>query len=58
MPDERRPTQPRVIDPEDEDQIRECAAELDVKPEFVAEAVEKVGGNRTAVELYLSAPTA
>ena len=36
--------------------LRQAALELRTTPETVAEAVEKVGPNRTAVELWLAAP--
>lgn len=56
--DEARPPEPRVIDTADPEQLRRAAEELRCRPELVAEAVEKVGPNRTAVELYLAAPKA
>lgn len=57
-PEEPRSPEPRVIDAADPEKLREVAAELKCRPEVVAEAVEKVGPNRTAVELYLTAPKA
>jgi hypothetical protein len=56
MSDDHRAAGPRIIDTEDPEKLREVAAELRCRPEVVAEAVEKVGANRTAVELYLAAP--
>ena len=56
MPDDQRPQEPRTIDAADPDQLRQVAAELRCRPEVIAEAVERVGPNRTAVELYLAAP--
>lgn len=55
-PDEHRPAEPRVIDAADPEQLRQTAQELRCTPETVAEAVGKVGPNRTAVELWLAAP--
>ena len=55
MPDER-PAEPRVIDAGNPDSLRQAAEELRCTPETVAEAVQKVGPNRTAVELWLAAP--
>jgi len=56
MPEDQSPQDRRTIDAADPEQLREVAAELKCRPELVAEAVEKVGPNRTAVELYLAAP--
>lgn len=56
MPEDQRWPEPQVIDAADPEKLREAAAELKVRPELVAEAIEKVGPNRTAVELYLAAP--
>ena len=58
MPDQPRPPEPRVIDTADPEKLRAVAAEFGCGPEAVAEAIAKVGNNRTAVELYLSAPEA
>jgi hypothetical protein len=56
MPVDDRPPEPRVI--EDADHVREVAEQMKVRPELIEEAVEKVGPNRTAVELWLTAPRA
>lgn len=56
MSDVHRPVEPRTIDAADPEKLCEAAAELKCRPEVIAEAVEKVGPNRTAVELYLAAP--
>ncbi len=56
MPQDPRHPEPRVIDADDPDKLRAAAAELKCRPEHVAEAVSVVGSNRTAVELYLTAP--
>jgi hypothetical protein len=56
-PDEVRSfDSPALIDVADEAQLRAVAEQLDASPEDVAEAVERVGPNLTAVELWLSAP--
>lgn len=56
MSDAPRPPEPRVIDAGDADQVRAVAEQMKVRPERVREAVEVVGPNRTAVELWLTAP--
>ena len=56
MPEPQRTPEPRTIDAGDEQELRKAAEELRCTPEVVAEAVDKVGPNRTAVELYLAAP--
>lgn len=56
MPEHERPSEPRIIDASDEQEVRKAAEELRCRPELIAEAIEKVGPNRTAVELYLAAP--
>lgn len=58
MSEADRPPEPRVIDAGDAEQVRELAAEFRVGPERVREAVDVVGPNRTAVELWLTAPRA
>ena len=58
MPDTPRPQEPRVIDTRDREQVRELAQRYRCQPEHVEEAVERVGPNRTAVELFLTAPRA
>lgn len=58
MPEDARPAESRVIDVIDPDKLREAADQLRCEPEMIAEAVAKVGPNRIAVELYLSAPRA
>ena len=57
MQDER-PPEPRAIDTSDPERLRQAAADLKCRPEHIKEAVQKVGPNRTAVELYLRAPRA
>ena len=47
----------RVIDLENQDQVRYWAKRFGASPEEVADAVGKVGPNTTAVALQLSAPT-
>jgi hypothetical protein len=56
MSDDPRPVEPRIIDAADPEKLREAAEVLKCRPELIAEAIEKVGPNRTAVELYLAAP--
>jgi len=58
MAEDPRQPEPRTIDATDPERLREIAAQLKVRPELVAEAVERVGPNLTAVELYLAAPRA
>ncbi len=58
MSDDPRPPEPRVIDCEDPEALDAAARELRVRPEILTEAVAQVGSNRTAVELYLTAPKA
>ena len=58
MPEDHRPQEPQTIDAADAEQLSQAAAELKCRPEVLAEAVEKVGPNRTAVKLYLTAPRA
>jgi hypothetical protein len=58
MTDEQRPPEPRVIDVKDPDELDRVAAELKVKPSLLTEAIAQVGCNRTAVELWLTAPRA
>jgi hypothetical protein len=54
-----RPQEPRSfegpgdIDLGNPDEVRYWADRLEATPEEIAEAVEKVGANRTAVGLYL-----
>jgi len=56
MSDERRPPEPRVIDVKDPEALDAAARELRVRPEVLTEAIAQVGCNRTAVELWLTAP--
>jgi hypothetical protein len=56
MTNDQRPPEPRTVDCGDPEQLRAVAKELDVRPELVTEAVAAVGVNRTAIELYLTAP--
>lgn len=58
MSDDQRPQEPRVIDVKDPDAFDAAARELRVKPEVLTQAVAQVGCNRTAVELWLTAPRA
>ena len=58
MPEAPRPPEPRTIDAGDEHELRKAAEELRSTPEIIAEAIDKVGPNRIAVELYLAAPRA
>jgi hypothetical protein len=58
-----RPQEPRSfdegrqpIDIEDADQVRHYADKWSVDPEDIEEAVRHVGGNPTAVEIWLQAP--
>jgi len=44
---------PGQINLDDPDEVRYWAERLEATPEELAEAVEKVGANRTAVGLYL-----
>lgn len=46
----------RTIDLNDLEQVRYWAKRFNASPEEVAEAVDKVGPNTTAVALQLSAP--
>ena len=55
---EQRPPEPRTINAGDPEEVRRVASELRCRPEHLTEAVDKVGPNRTAVELYLAAPKA
>lgn len=55
---DRRPPEPRAIDLADPDQVRAVAAQLEVEPADVEEAVAQVGPNLTAVALWLTAPPA
>jgi hypothetical protein len=49
---------PTLIDPDDDAQVCACAENLHAAPEDVREAVETVGPNIKAVELYLALPLA
>lgn len=57
-----RPDEPRsfdddrAVDVTDAEAVRRIAEQHHVAPERVLEAVEIVGSNRTAVDLFLSAP--
>ena len=55
MSDVPRPAEPRVINPFDDGKLREAAAELACRLDVLTEAIARVGLNRTAVELYLTA---
>jgi hypothetical protein len=56
-PDERRSWEDdRVLDPEDEAQVRAWAARYQVDADVIREACRQVGPHRTAVELLLAAP--
>lgn len=58
-PDETRSfLDERVLDPCDEAQVQAWAAFYEVAPQEIRDACAQVGGNRTAVELKLSAPRA
>lgn len=46
----------KEIQLEDEDAVRYWAERLRATPDEIAEAVGKVGRNRTAVEIYLGGP--
>jgi hypothetical protein len=46
----------RHLDPCDDAQVQRWAADYGVPPEEIREACQQVGGNRTAVELKLTAP--
>ena len=56
-----RPEEPRSFDGpghinlDDPEEVRYWAERLEATPEEIAEAVERVGPNRTAVGLYLGA---
>jgi hypothetical protein len=58
MSEDRRPDEPRTISRDDYERIQQVADLLKVRATLVAEAVETVGPNLTAVELWLSAPQA
>ena len=58
MTEDRRPDETRTIDTSDAAKLQAMAEEMHCRPEHLAEAVERVGPNRTAVELYLAAPKA
>ncbi|HEY8618137.1 DUF3606 domain-containing protein [Phenylobacterium sp.] len=47
---------PGDIDLGDAEEVRYWAERLEASPEELADAVEKVGPNRTAVGLYLGQP--
>jgi hypothetical protein len=59
-----RPDEPRSFDDEhvldlcNEDQVRAWAELYEVEPGVIREVCAEVGGNRTAVELKLTAPRA
>jgi len=58
-PDEPRSfTDDRVLDPCDEAQVQAWARFYEVPVQDIREVCAEVGGNRTAVELKLSAPRA
>jgi hypothetical protein len=50
------PAAKREIDASDPDHVRAVADALHVKPEIIEEAIQRVGPNLTAVELWLTAP--
>jgi hypothetical protein len=50
--------EPRCVDLADAEQVRELTERFHVTESDIAAAVEKVGPNRTAVELWLDAPAA
>jgi hypothetical protein len=50
------PAAKREIDASDPDHVCAVADALQVKPEIIEEAIQRVGPNLTAVELWLSAP--
>jgi len=54
----RSPTDERALDPCDEDQVQAWAVYYEVEPDELRDVCAEVGGNRTAVELKLSAPRA
>jgi hypothetical protein len=56
MPDGVRPSEPRIINADDPEELDRTARELRVSKKLLAEAVEKVGCNKTAIELWLTAP--
>jgi hypothetical protein len=58
MSEDRRPAEPRTLERDDHERIQQVADHLQVHATLVAEAVEIVGPNLTAVELWLSAPEA
>jgi hypothetical protein len=56
-PDERRSWEAeRVLDPDDEEQVRAWAARYQVGEDVIRDACRRVGPHRTAVELLLAAP--
>jgi hypothetical protein len=57
-PDEDRSFEPRTIDPADPEILAAEAERYQVEPEDVIRAVEAVGPNRVAVELWLAGPAA
>jgi hypothetical protein len=54
--DETPADRKREIDASDPDHVRAVADALQVKPEIIEEAIERVGPNLIAVELWLNAP--
>lgn len=51
-------TDERVLDPCNDEQVQAWALFYEVPPQDIREVCAQVGGNRTAVELKLSAPRA
>jgi hypothetical protein len=58
-PDEQRSFEDsREINLDDQEALRFWAERMEATPEELAEAVHKVGANRTAVGIYLGSPNA
>ena len=55
MFEDRRPPEPRSFEIED-DRLQQIAARFRCPPQMLSEAIERVGSNPIAVELYLAAP--